>query len=397
MSSLPSLVLMAIFLGSAAVIWVAGISLSKYTDVLAERLHLGAALGGVVLLAVATNLPEIAITVSAALSGNVEVAVGNLLGGIALQTVVLVVLDAFGVRSRKPLTYMAGSLTLVLEAALVIAVLLVVIAGTQLPDNLIFARLTPGPVLIVIFWVVGLKLIGGPGSRLPWQQQGEAPDGQTHPRGHTRKHTEQDATKQGVSTRRAALVFGAAALATLVAGVTIERSGETFFGNLGLSGIVFGATVLALATSLPELSTGLTATRSGDYKLAMGDIFGGNAFLPVLFLLITLIGGKPVLPSAGAANIYLTALGALLTAVYLAGLVFRPQRQILRMGVDSLTVLILYRRHCRTRRPIVNTIDLVDHDPARNPTASPTNRKSAAFPPTARRHPSWTKDGSCEQ
>ncbi len=46
MSSLPSLVLLAIFLASAAVIWVAGISLSKYTDVLAERLHLGAALGG---------------------------------------------------------------------------------------------------------------------------------------------------------------------------------------------------------------------------------------------------------------------------------------------------------------------------------------------------------------
>jgi cation:H+ antiporter len=75
-------------------------------------------------------------------------------------------------------------------------------------------------------------------------------------------------------------VFGAAALATLVAGVTIERSGETFFGDLGLSGIVFGATVLALATSLPELSTGLTAARSGDCKLAMGDIFGGNRSCP---------------------------------------------------------------------------------------------------------------------
>jgi len=187
----------------------------------------------VILLAVATNLPEIAITVSAAISGNVEVAVGNLLGGIAIQTVVLVALDAFGVRSRRPLTYMAGSLTLVLEAALVIAVLLVVVAGTQLPDSLILARLTPGPVLIAILWIVGLKLIGGPGSRLPWQSNGEAPDGHTHPRGHSRTRTEKTATKQGVSTGKAALVFGAAALATLVAGVTIERSGETFFGDLG--------------------------------------------------------------------------------------------------------------------------------------------------------------------
>jgi cation:H+ antiporter len=342
MASLPSLVLLAIFVASAAVIWVAGTSLSRYTDVLAERLHLGGALGGVVLLAVATNLPEIAITVSAAISGQVDVAVGNLLGGIALQTVVLVALDAFGVRGGKPLTYMAASLTLVLEAALVVAVLLVVVAGSQLPPTLVWARLAPASVLVVVLWVVGLKLIGGPGSRLPWQQHGEAPDGQEHPRGHSRTSNEKAATKKGVSTTRAALVFGVAALATLVAGVTIERSGETFFGNIGLSGIVFGATVLALATSLPELSTGLTAARSGDYKLAMGDIFGGNAFLPVLFLVVTLISGKPVLPAAQAPDIYLTALGALLTTVYLVGLVFRPRRQVLRMGVDSCTVLVLY-------------------------------------------------------
>jgi cation:H+ antiporter len=341
-SSLPSYALLIIFVVSAAVIWSAGIQLSDYTDVLAERLHLGEALGGVVLLAVATNLPEIAITVSAALSGEVEIAVGNLLGGIALQTVVLVALDAFGVRSGKPLTYMAASLTLLLEAALVIAVLMVVVAGTQLPAHLIALRLTPGPVLILIFWVLGLKLISGPGSRLPWTDSGEAPDSQDKPRGHSRTAKEHQATSQHVSTAKAATVFGTAALLTLIAGVTIERSGESFFGNLGLSGILFGSTVLAAATSLPELSTGLTAARSGDYKLAVGDIFGGNAFLPVLLLLVTLISGKAVLPHAEASDIYLTALGALLTLVYLTGLVFRPQRQILRMGVDSFAVLVLY-------------------------------------------------------
>jgi len=342
MSSLPSLVLLLIFVASAVVIWLAGIKLSDHTDVLAERLHLGDALGGVVLLAVATNLPEIAITVSAALSGHVEVAVGNLLGGIALQTVVLVALDAFGVRPRKPLTYMAASLSLVLEAALVIAVLLVVIAGTQLPNHLIVARLTPAPVLILILWVVGLALIGGPGKHLPWADNGEAPDSQQHPRGHARSQSEKNATSHGVGTGRAIAVFGAAAVLTLIAGVTIERSGEAFFGNLGLSGVLFGATVLAAATSLPELSTGLTATRTGDYKLAVGDIFGGNAFLPVLFLVVTLISGKAVLPAAQTSDIYLTALGGLLTAVYLVGLVFRPQRQILRVGIDSLAVLVLY-------------------------------------------------------
>ena len=42
------------------------------------------------------------------------------------------------------------------------------------------------------------------------------------------------------------------------------------------------------------------------------------------------------------ADMYLTALGMLLTAVYIYGLVFRPRRQIARMGVDSFVVLALY-------------------------------------------------------
>jgi cation:H+ antiporter len=341
-SSFPSWLLLLIFIGSAAVIWVSGVKLSDTTDVLAERLHLGSALGGLILLAIATNLPEIAITVSAALAHQLDVAVGNILGGIAIQTVVLAALDAFGVRVWRPLSYQAASLVLVLEAALVVLVLLIVVAGTQLPASLLHLRLTPDVLLIAAAWVVGLLLINRASGSLPWSDSGDAPDTQPEPRGSRRTKKEAAAAAKGMSTTTAALVFGAAAVATLITGVTIERSGEQFFGNLGLSGVIFGSTVLAIATSLPELSTGITSARLGDYQLAMGDIFGGNAFLPVLFLPATVIANGAVLPAAGRSDIYLTALGAALTIIYLAGLIFRPKRQFLRMGPDSLAVVLLY-------------------------------------------------------
>jgi cation:H+ antiporter len=137
-------------------------------------------------------------------------------------------------------------------------------------------------------------------------------------------------------------VFAGAALVTLVAGVFLERSGDALADHIGLSGVLFGATILAAATSLPEVSTGLTSVRNGDYQLAMSDIFGGNAFLPVLFLVATLISGKAVLPQAQATDIYLTAVAILLTLVYVAGLLFRPRRRIGRMGIDSVAVVILY-------------------------------------------------------
>jgi cation:H+ antiporter len=330
------------FVASAVVIWFAGIWLSNYTDILADRLHLGQALGGLILLAVATNLPEIAITYSAAASGKLDIAVSNILGGIAIQTVVLVALDAFGVRERRPLTYQAASLTLVLEGAVVVAVLVAVVMGTQLPKNLVFARLTPDVVIITLIWVAGILLTQRAQKALPWSDSGEAPDSQPKPRGHSRKTRAAEATRRGVSTPKAAVIFTAAALATLIAGAVAEESGSAAATSVGLSGALFGATVLAAATSLPELSTGLTSTRQGDYKLAFGDIFGGNAFLPVLFLLAVLVSGKAVLPNAHASDIYLTGLGGLLTIVYMAGLLFRPTKQHARLGIDSIAVLALY-------------------------------------------------------
>ncbi|MCY0904663.1 sodium:calcium antiporter [Arthrobacter sp. H14-L1] len=340
MESLPLAVLILIFVAGAAVIWVAGSQLSKQTDVLDDRLHLGAALGGLILLAIATNLPELAITVSAAASNNVGVAVGNILGGIGVQTVVLVILDVFGTKGSEPLSYKAASLALVIEAVTVVAVLGVVIAGSQMPNNLIAFRLTPAAVLIAGIWVAGLVLVQRAQKSLAWQQQGDAPGGQEKPKGHSKKATSR--RNQHISTGKSVLIFAIAAVATLGAGVVLERSGEAIAVHIGLSGVLFGATFLALATSLPEISTGLTSVKQGDYKLAFSDIFGGNAFLPVLFLVAVLISGKPVLPQAQATDIYLTALAILLTLVYVLGLIFRPKKKVLAMGMDSLVVLALY-------------------------------------------------------
>ena len=76
LQSLSLLPRLGIFAVAAVAIWMAGIQLSKTTDVSSQRLGLGQALSGVILLAVA-NLPKIAITASAAASNNIGVAVGH--------------------------------------------------------------------------------------------------------------------------------------------------------------------------------------------------------------------------------------------------------------------------------------------------------------------------------
>ncbi len=334
MSSLSLPVLVGVFAAAAGGVWLAGMQLSRTTDVLSSRLGFGEALGGLILLAIATNLPELAITASAALRHDLGIAIGNILGGIAIQTVVLVLLDVFSGRSGKPLTHRVASLQLMLEGALVAAVLVIAIMGTQLPSSLIVGRVDPAALLIAAAWGAGLWLLARARTGLPWHEDGRAPGAQAR--------RSSGPPSQEHSTARTILVFVGAALVTLAGGVLLEESGARIAGHIGMSGVLFGSTVLAASTALPEISTGLAAVRLGDDHLAVSDIFGGNAFLPVLFLLAGVLSGSAVLPQAGSTDIYLAGLGVLLTVVYMWGLVMRPGRRVLGMGVDSLVVLVLY-------------------------------------------------------
>jgi cation:H+ antiporter len=336
----PAAALLGLFLASAGAIWAAGVGLSRTVDSLDGRWGLGQALGGLILLGIATSLPEVAITVSAAAGGHLELAIGNLIGGIAIQTAVLAALDAGSRRDLPPLSAAAGSLVLSLEAGSVVVVTTLALLGTQLPRHVNAAGLSPVSVAILAAWVGGLYAVRHAQRSPGWEARapGAAP-------GRPLRHDPEpggDDAYAGASTGHVAVIFGACALVTLAAGVAIEATGSALADRAGLSGAVFGATFLAAATALPELSTGLTAVRSGDHALAMSDIFGGNAFMPVLFVLADLVGGTPALPSATGTDVWLASLGVLVSAIYAAGVILRPQRNRLRMGFDSRLVLVVY-------------------------------------------------------
>src|SRR5262249_52808504 len=122
----------------------------------------------------------------------------------------------------------------------------------------------------------------------------------------------------------------------------LEMSGNTLADREGINGVIFGATVLAGATALPEISSGLAAVKLGDNALAIGDIFGGNAFQVCLFLLADLVAGSPVLPTAGRLNSWLASLGVALTGAYAAGVIIRPDGRVARLGPDSIFAIVLF-------------------------------------------------------
>jgi len=340
MGSLSTPALVLVFVAGSGFTWAAGTVLSKTTDALDARLRLGADLGGLILLAIAGSLPELAITVSAAASGNLGLAAGNLIGGIAMQTMVLVICDVAS-GPQPPLTYLIGRLTPVLEGLLVMNVVAFALMGALLaPRYAIGGVVSPASIAIVVVWLGGLFIINREGKAPHWKV--EMP-GSSPGRRHRREPHPEKAPPYGKrSTAVVGAFFGAACLVTLAAGVALEESGNELATRAGVNGVVFGATVLAAASALPEISSGIAAVRLGDNALAMGDILGGNAFQLCLFLLADIIAVRPVLPYAGDTNAWLGALGIALTAIYCFGMISRPARAHLRIGPDSWLAVVVF-------------------------------------------------------
>jgi cation:H+ antiporter len=338
-TSLATPLVVVVFVAGSVATWTAGIVLSKSTDSLDRRFGLGEELGGLILLAIAGTLPEIAIVASASVAGHLDIAVGNLIGGIAMQTLVLVALDAAS-GPKRPLSYLVGSLTPVVEALIVVVCLATVLAGAALPASTSVGGVSPTSIAVVLFWLGGVWIVNRVRTRTDWHV--EMPGSRPGRRNVRENHPLEQRPFVNRSTALVAGVFALAAGITLAAGVALESSGNVLADRMGLQGAIFGATVLAAATALPEISSGIAAVRLGDHQLAVGDILGGNSFQLTLFLLADLLAGTPVIVAEQGSDVWLGGAGLLMTGIAAAAVIARPKRTYLRLGIDSLALIAVY-------------------------------------------------------
>ena len=232
-----------------------------------------------------------------------------------------------------PLTEKGHSKILIIEGAALIFILSMVIIASQFPGTLFFARSTPFEWIILTIWLGTIFLT----TKFISKKKSTA---SLHKEIKGTLRLPKSKFKGTINAAIMVLIFGA--ITTLLAGWALEVSGEQLANRWGMSGVLFGATILALCTALPEISTGIASAKIRDYNMAVSDIFGGNAFLPVLFLMASLIGNDPILPNLKPSDIYLTVLGIILTGIYMIGMVLHSKKQILRMGIDSFIVVIVY-------------------------------------------------------
>jgi cation:H+ antiporter len=320
----------ALFLAAAAAVWFAGSRLARYADDISDMTGLGTALVGMLLLGGVTSLPEIAVSVTAGLSGDAALAVNNLLGGVALQVVIIAIGDA-ALRGRA-ISGVVAKPTVLLQGAFCALLLCAVAAGVVAGDVAVMGVVGAWSAGILATAVLMLWLI----SRYKGQ-------GAWRPYPEPERKEERD--ERGETRGLAATIGLTAAVAIVIvaAGFVLARAGEALAGQTGLGSSMVGAVLVGLATSLPEISTVLAAVRLGRYVMAYSDIFGTNIIdVALVFVVDAAYGGGPVLNEVGSFSVFAAVLGAAVTLIYLAGLIERREQTIWRLGVDSWAVVAVY-------------------------------------------------------
>lgn len=336
LSALPLVVSIPVFLAAAIVVWIAGTKITRYANVISDRTGLGQALIGLMLLGGVTSLPELAVAVTSSVAGDSALAVNSILGGIAMQVAILAVADVLV--GKRALTHVIPDPTIMLQGGLKILLLSIVTASIMVGD---VAVLRTGIWMWLLLIVTGLALwmLSRVPDDQPWRPAGKAITKQAEAE-RASKVAERDRDKSlGWALWRA----GIAGLAIILAGYVLSRTGDAIATQTGLGQSFVGAVFLAIATSLPELSTVVSAVRAGLYTMAMSDIFGTNLFdLSFLFIIDVTGGGEAVMNQVGPFSGFAAIMAITVTSIFLVGLAGRRNRTVLRMGYDSLAVLATY-------------------------------------------------------
>lgn len=330
-ASLPLWLVVLLFTGGAVVVWLAGSRLAVAAGELADRTGLGQAFTGALLLGGITSLPEGATTVSAAAIGNAPLAVNNIFGGIALQVTVLALAD--WIARGAALSSRVGDDSALLQAALLIAVLGIAALGVILPERVVFG---------VGLW--SLAVFAGAGSAfLLIHRHGDGGWRPRRPYREPRGTTQAGSAVHARSTPALVAVLVVAAAAIFLAGYTVATTADAIAERTGLASGFVGGVAVALATSLPEISTTLGAVGAGAYAMAYGNIFGANILdAAIIFVADIAFAGPAVLDRTDASSTIAAVLGIVLTAVTMVGLVRRRRRIVAGLGLDSAAVLVLY-------------------------------------------------------
>jgi cation:H+ antiporter len=143
--------------------------------------------------------------------------------------------------------------------------------------------------------------------------------------------------------KRAAWGFAAGTLGILIAAPLLAQSAMEIAEITGISSTFIGTSLVGIVTSLPELVTTFAAVRLGAFDLAVGNLFGSNAFnMAILFIADMAYWKGPLLAAVEPAHAVTALVGIVLMSVGNMGLIYRAEKRFLLIEPDSALMILGY-------------------------------------------------------
>lgn len=281
---------------------------------LAKKLNIPAFVIGLTIVAFGTSAPELAVSITAAMKGSNDIAIGNVVGSNIFNT--LVVLGASA--AITPIAVDKGMIKRDYPLSIFAAVLLGVLAMDTVlfkASEMSLGRLD-GIILLIAFagFMVMTVKAGLEG----------------------REEEEEDSEVMPLMKSLLVIVIG---LVGIVVGGDLSVEGAKDIARFfGLSEAIIGLTIVALGTSLPELVTSIVAAKKGESDIAVGNVIGSNVFNVFLILGVS----STILPM-NVSGTYLYDIGMLIGVMVLTYLPIAKTKKVSRvMGIVMVLVYAAY-------------------------------------------------------
>lgn len=261
---------------------------------------------GLTIVAMGTSAPEAAVSITAAIKGNADITIGNIVGSNILNILIILGISSI-------ITPLAVSKTTILREIpfmIVITMLLLVqgLSGT--------VELYDGVVLIIVFICYLLYLF-------------------------IKAKKENNREKSAVKYKKiwVSVFLTVVGLVFIVVGSNIAVDAASSIARIfGMSERFIGLTIVALGTSLPELFTSVIAAKKGNADIAIGNIVGSNIFNILFVIGISAL----IIPVPFSESFYIDTIIAALAGIMLLIYSIKDKKLMRISGIIMLLSYILY-------------------------------------------------------
>ena len=226
---------------------------------IAKKIKIPSFVIGLTIVAFGTSAPELAVSITAALKGSNDIAIGNVVGSNIFNILVVLGMSA----AITPIIVEKGMIKRDYPISIIVSVLLGILAMDTIlwkKPGMQIGRMD-GIILLIVFAAYMFMTV----------------------KSGIQNRTEEEPIEE-LSLWKSILISVLGLAGIVLGGDWAVDGAKEIARTLGLSEALIGLTIVAIGTSLPELVTSIVAARKGENDIAVGNVIGSNIFNMLLIL-----------------------------------------------------------------------------------------------------------------